>query len=207
MILINLILSCLKVESMFEDFIQYKTNIKQGVGKLLISEPMLLDSNFQKTVIYLCNHSVKESVGYVLNRLASNDLSYYLPELDGIQFPLFIGGPVGLNTLHFIHTESSKLGGDLIDQNIYWGGDLTTAIDLIKNAQLTPNQCKFFLGYSGWGEGQLDAEMDMNSWIVGNASDQLVLKTEHEQLWKKSIESLGDKFKNLLFIPKDPTLN
>ena len=192
---------------MFEDFIQYKTNIKQGIGKLLISEPMLLDSNFQKTVIYLCNHSVKESVGYVLNRLASNDLSYYLPELEGIQFPLFVGGPVGLNTLHFIHTESSKLGGELIDKNIYWGGDLTTAIDLIKNAQLTPNQFKFFLGYSGWGEGQLDAEMDMNSWIVGNASDQLVFKTENEQLWKKSIESLGNKFKNLLFIPEDPTLN
>ncbi len=192
---------------MFEDFIQYKTNIKQGAGKLLISDPMLLDTNFQKTVILLCNHSTTESVGYVLNRLSTNDLSYYLHDLKGYHFPLYIGGPVGLNTLHFIHAIPNILGGEFIDESMYWGGDLSLAIQLIQLGQILPHQCKFFLGYSGWGEGQLEAELDMNSWIVGHASDQLVFQTNENQLWKKSIESLGNKFKNLLFIPQDPTLN
>jgi putative transcriptional regulator len=191
---------------MIDDILHYKTNVTLGSGKLLISEPMLLDENFQRTVIYMCHHDANESVGYVLNRLASHTLSHYIDSLHGIDFPLHIGGPVDLHTLHFIHTMPD-IQGTHIGDNIYWSGDLEQAFEYIKLGKITEQNCKFFLGYSGWGKGQLDAEMDMKSWIVANANADLIFNTQEELLWKSTIESLGPKYKNLLFVPQDPTMN
>ena len=192
---------------MIDDLLHYKTNVKINAGKLLISEPMLQDKSFQKSVIYMCHHDAKESVGYVLNQKAELDLSQYITELNGIYFPLHVGGPVGLDSLHIIHTASDIIGGDAIADNIYWGGDLESAIENIKLGKITPQNCKFFIGYSGWSEGQLDAELDMNSWLVSDATNALVFETNEALLWKESIAALGNKFNPLLYVPLSPELN
>lgn len=192
---------------MIEDLLQYKTDIKISSGKLLISEPMLQDKAFQKSVIYVCHHDAKESVGYVLNQQAGHSLNDYIQELNGIYFPLFIGGPVGPDSLHILHNVPELIGGDLIADNMYWGGDLEMAIEQIKLGKVTPSNCKFFIGYSGWGEGQLDAELDMNSWLVAHSSRDIMFEIESSQLWKAAISTLGKKFNPLLFIPMNPELN
>ncbi len=192
---------------MIDDLLHYKTNIKLSAGKLLISEPMLQDKCFQKSVIFVCHHDAKESVGYVFNRKAENDLSYYLSELNGIYFPLYIGGPVALNSLHIIHTVPELIGGGVIQDTIYWNGDLESAIENIKLGKITTQNCKFFLGYSGWSEGQLDAELDMNSWLVSNANQEIIFNVDDELIWKEAIAGLGKKFNPLLYVPMSPDLN
>jgi len=192
---------------MIEDLLHYRTDINIAAGKLLISEPLLLDESFNKSVIFMCHHDAKESVGYVLNRYANDDLSNYIPDMNGINFPLHRGGPVGLDSLHILHTVPELIGGEHIQEGIYWGGELESAVEQIKLGRITETNCKFFLGYSGWGEGQLDAELDMQSWLVSNASIALVFETANEYVWKQSIANLGNKFNPLLYVPQRPELN
>ena len=176
---------------MINDLLQYTSGIAHEAGKLLISEPMLADPNFQRSVIYLCHHDASESVGYVLNRQSPQDLSVFLEELNGQYFPLYIGGPVAVDSLHFIHSLPDVLGGTQVKDNVYWGGDLEQAVEGIRLGKVTPANCRFFLGYSGWGEGQLDAEMDMNSWLVAESNSELIFHTHDNALWKKAVMSLG----------------
>jgi putative transcriptional regulator len=192
---------------MIDDILHYNTHIEPEAGKILISEPMLQDENFQKTVILLCHHDNKESAGFVLNRLANQPLGYYIQDLNNVYFPLYVGGPVETNTIHFIHSVPELVGGTLVADNIYWSGDMEQVVECIKLGKVTPDNCKFFLGYSGWGEGQLLAELDMKSWLVTHSSNAFVFDFNDDRLWTKAIESLGPKFKNLLFVPANPALN
>ena len=192
---------------MMGDILHYKTDITAGSGKLLISEPMLQDQSFQKSVVFMCHHDENESLGYIINKRADLDLSHFIPELKHIAFPLHIGGPVALDSLHLLHTVPDLIGGDLIDHHIYWGGDLELAIENILLGKINSRNCKFLIGYSGWSEGQLDAELDMDAWLVSNASVSLVFETEESLLWKKSIAGLGQKFNPLLHVPMNPELN
>jgi putative transcriptional regulator len=192
---------------MFNDLIPFNTGVEPSAGALLISEPLLLDSNFQRSVILLCHHDINESMGFVLNKLATETLSDLVPEMANSSFPVYQGGPVGLNSLHFIHTLPDLLQGSHLAHGIFWSGDIARAFEGIKMGEVNEQNCRFFVGYSGWGAGQLDAELDMNSWLVCPSSQRLVFDVNQEQLWKESVEELGPKFKNLLFIPNDPTLN
>lgn len=192
---------------MFKNLIPHSTGIEASAGKLLISEPLLLDSNFQRSVILLCHHDINESMGFVLNRPNEQGLSTLVEGMAGCDFPVYQGGPVGLNTLHFIHSVPQLLDGTLLEHGIYWSGDIDKAFDGIRIGIINTSNCRFFLGYSGWGAGQLDAELDMNSWLVCPSSHRLVFDTDQSEMWKESIQELGPRFKNLLNIPSDPGLN
>jgi putative transcriptional regulator len=172
---------------MIEDLLHYKTDIKMASGKLLISEPMLQDKTFQKSVIYICHHDANESIGYVLNQKAELNLGSIMTDLNGIYFPLYVGGPVGLDSLHLIHSMPELIGGEFVYDDIYWGGDLESAIENIKLGRINESNCKFFIGYSGWSEGQLDAELDMNSWLVANSSKTLLFETKDDLLFREKI--------------------
>lgn len=185
----------------------YKTELKAGPGKILISEPMLQDACFQRSVVYLCHHDTTESVGYVINKKADHQLSDYIDELQGTDFPLYTGGPVGLSTLHIIHVIPEFIGGEAIQDGIFWGGEIDQAIDHILAGRITPKTCKFFIGYSGWSEGQLDAELDMNAWLVSEGSKTLLFDQPHDSIWQKAVTDLGSRFNPLLFMPMKPEYN
>lgn len=192
---------------MIEDLIPNTTDVAMAAGKLLISEPMMQDKSFQRAVVYVCHHDALESIGYIINRLSEHSLSDFVSELNGIYFPLFIGGPVALDTIHMLHSLPNEIGGDEIADGIYWGGDMEAAIENIKLGKLNSGNCKFFIGYSGWGEGQLDAELDMKSWLVSNFSNELLYHVDGKQSWKRAISKLGTKFNSLLYVPMNPELN
>ena len=85
-------------------------------GQFLISDPFLKDPNFQRTVILLCDHEAEGSLGFVLNKLHHQVLGDLIEILEGCKFPVFIGGPVQIDSLHFIHRKPELLGGtELID--------------------------------------------------------------------------------------------
>lgn len=192
---------------MQEITLNYKTNIKAGPGKVLISEPLLQDACFQRSVIYLCHHDTSESVGYVFNKKADHLLADFIHDLTGNDFPLYTGGPVGLDTLHLLHIVPELIGGEPIQNGIHWGGEIDQAIEHILAGRITPHTCKFFIGYSGWSEGQLDAELDMNTWLVSEGNADLLFEKSEEQIWQQAVTALGRKFNPLLFMPTKPEFN
>jgi putative transcriptional regulator len=190
-----------------DSLIKMDTGIELSMGKLLISEPLLQDDNFHKSVIFLCYHSPKESLGFILNKQADQLLNFYLNDTMSLDFPVFIGGPVDQEMLHFIHSVPEIAGGEKITEDIYWSGDLEQIVEGIKMGKVTTDNCKFFIGYSGWGIGQLEAEIEMNAWLVAHSNTALVFNTPEKMVWNEAVKSLGKQYAPLLFMPENPELN
>ena len=184
-------------------------NENPGVGKLLISEPFLFDPNFRRSVILLCEHSDNGSVGFVLNRKLDIKLGDVLEGVFTIlDIPLFLGGPVQNNTLHFVHNIDALIGSaEQIGENIYWGGDFEILKEILANNTIEPDKIRFFLGYSGWGGGQLEDEIVEKSWIVTGANDEIVFQYDNDEMWKSILKNKGGKYKFLSNSPESPFLN
>lgn len=192
-----------------EEYFNYKNNVPPGKGKLLISEPYLMDPNFERTVILLCEHNEEGSFGFVLNKPSSINFEEVIENASGFDEKLFIGGPVQQDTLHFIHLEPNMVeGGVEIDQGLYWGGDFERVLSLIEIRQINPERFRFFIGYSGWSAGQLEKEIEENSWIVSPALDaQVLMNADTSELWKLALNQLGGRFKLYSNYPVNPRLN
>ena len=182
--------------------------IQPAPGILLIADPFLKDPNFLRTVVILCEHKDEGSFGFVLNKQIEQTLGELITGLGEFKLPVYYGGPVQMNTIHFLHQypdlipESCKIGN-----NIYWGGNFETVTALIKNNSIDFNKIKFFVGYSGWGDGQLTDELKEKSWLTASATQDLVFKTQHDEIWKGSLQHLGGDYEMMINFPIDPQLN
>lgn len=182
--------------------------IDPAPGILLIADPFLKDPNFLRTVVLLCEHQQQGSFGLVLNKQIEQTLDQLIGELEGFSYPVYYGGPVQMNTLHFLHQypdlipDAIKIGND-----IYWGGNFESLTALIRNNSIDESKIRFFVGYSGWGDGQLSGEMEEKSWLTVPATRDLVFATPHEEIWKESLRHLGGKYEELVNYPIDPQLN
>ncbi|MCG9879564.1 MAG: YqgE/AlgH family protein [Bacteroidia bacterium] len=175
-----------------------------GSGKLLISEPFLSDPNFRKTVILLCEHEEEGSIGFVLNRLLNYTTNDIIPGLLQINFPIFYGGPVEENTLHFIHTHGDFIPNSFpIGAGLYWGGELEAINELFVSGKAELNDFKFFIGYSGWGEGQLANEIESKAWWLGKLDASIVLSDDLEEIWPLAVKNMGPDFAYLANAPED----
>lgn len=177
-------------------------------GKLLISEPFMLDKHFQRSVILLAEHSTESTVGFVLNKPAKHKLNQLLNDPELPEFNVYIGGPVGENMLFFIHTLGNLLPGSIqISEHIYWGQSFEELKSLMMLGKISEHQVRFFIGYSGWGANQLQREFKENSWILAKMNDDLIMQSQPKLFWKKALSSLGKSYKILANFPKDPTQN
>lgn len=183
--------------------------ILPATGILLIAEPFLKDPNFMRTVVMLCRHREEEgSFGFVLNKKFHQTLDELIPDLQGFKLPVYVGGPVKMDTLHYIHPYADLLPDcQKITEGIYWGGNFETLKNLLKNKEVDPQKIKFFLGYSGWDLGQLDAEMEEKSWITVTANRNIVFDTPMEEIWKACLKELGGRYEMMIHFPTDPQLN
>ena len=182
--------------------------IEPAAGILLIADPFLKDPNFLRTVVLLCEHKEQGSFGFVLNKHIEQTLDELITDLEGYSLLVYYGGPVQMNTIHFLHQypdlipESVKVSND-----IYWGGNFETVTALIKNNSIDRNKIKFFIGYSGWGDGQLTGELEEKSWLTVSANHKLVFNTGYNEIWKGSLQALGGEYEMLINFPIDPQLN
>ncbi|MFY7964230.1 MAG: YqgE/AlgH family protein [Chitinophagaceae bacterium] len=177
-------------------------------GVLLVSDPFLKDPNFLRSVILVCEHEAEGSLGFVLNKPYSRNLNQLIDGVDELHYPVFSGGPVQLDSLHFLHTKPRLIEGGLnIVNGIYWGGNFEQALELMKTKQITPRDIRFYIGYSGWSIGQLDAEVEEKSWLIHNAARQFVFHHNADMLWKDVVKDMGGDYKQLVNYPIDPQLN
>lgn len=175
---------------------------------LLIADPFLKDAHFQRAVIMLCNHSKEGSVGFILNRKFHMELSDLMTGIEGVNMPVFVGGPVSMDSIHFIHQYPDLIpDAEIISEHIAWGGDFEKVKMLLNTKQLDPARIRFFLGYSGWSEGQLEQEMKEKTWLLGEASEKIVFHTPTDHLWRESVKSLGESYREIIHYPIDPQLN
>lgn len=182
--------------------------IEPGPGILLIADPFLKDPNFLRTVVFLCEHKDEGSFGFVLNRQFENTLDELIPELEGHQLPVYYGGPVQQNSIHFLHQYPEEIpGGQEVMSGVYWGGDFDAVVDLIKDPGFDPSKIRFYIGYSGWSEGQLLTEMNEKTWLTVKASRRLVFHKDHNEIWKDSLRHLGGEYEMMINFPIDPQLN
>jgi len=114
---------------------------------------------------------------------------------------------VHLDSIHFIHTKGKLLGGELVKDGVYHGGDLDYALSLIKSNKIGEEDVKFFLGYSGWDKKQLGEEINEKSWLVASAKQSFIFDNSNKNLWKEAILNLDPAFHNLLKLPANPGLN
>lgn len=182
--------------------------IKPAAGILLIADPFLKDPNFLRTVVLLCDCQETGSLGFVLNKQIDKTLGELITDLDGCDLPVHYGGPVHMDTLHFLHQYPRLIPESVkVSKGLYWGGNFEALSVLLKNNTIDYNKIKFFIGYSGWSQGQLDEELKEKSWLTVAANHRLVFNTPEKEVWKNSLKELGGEYEMLINFPIDPQLN
>ncbi len=177
-------------------------------GTLLISDPFLKDPNFLRSVVLICDHHKEGTTGFILNKKHNKNFSDFVEGMENIHFPVYYGGPVELDSLHFIHTKPELIEGGLaIFENVFWGGDFGQALVGIASGLITPRDLRFYIGYSGWSVGQLDAEIDQKTWILHQANKNFIFHLNPEILWKDVLKDMGGVYQTLVNYPLDPQLN
>lgn len=166
-------------------------------GHLLIATPALQESCFARSVIYMCAHNHEGAMGIIVNypvqNVGMNDIYEQLAIDNKPQrrnFPIHFGGPVEANRGFIVHSADYNSEASLIAQN----GIAVTASMAVLQALAEgrgPRQGMLVLGYAGWAEGQLEAEIESGSWIVVPASKQLVFDTDNDTKWHVAASSLG----------------
>ena len=190
-----------------EDF----KNKRYGEGSLLIANPVLPDPNFSRTVILLCNHNDQGSFGLVINRstqLKAPDLFSDIDILRSYNAKIYMGGPVSQSMVFYLYRSAKDvIDLDKICSGVYLGSNLETLESLYLDIGNPGENIRFYLGYSGWSGGQLDGEMEQNSWLVQNANEKLVFLDSEELIWLKAVNSLGEKYQYLTKAPVNPQWN
>lgn len=167
-------------------------------GKLLIAMPGMGDPRFEKSVILVCAHSAEGAMGLIVNKPAP-DLSFE-GLLDQLKIPraprgrdirIHAGGPVERGRGFVLHSADYHAGGATMD--VPGGFGMTATIDVL--AALAkgdgPSAALLALGYSGWGPGQLEAEIRRNDWLTADAPADLVFSPDDAAKWKGALRRLG----------------
>lgn len=195
----------------FSDIYGIKSNgVKPSSGKILVANPMLEENTFNRSVIYLTEHGGNVgAMGFVLNKPLPFTLNSVFDKFDWLpDIPVYSGGPVENDHLFYIHNLGNIITDSLhIAGGISLGGDITSVISYISAGNKVEGYIKFFLGYSGWSEGQLQMEIKTQSWGVGIPQADDLLTADGEPLWRRSVQNLGNGYSSWLKIPYSPMLN
>jgi len=181
--------------------------VQVNKGTLLISEPFIKDPAFGRSVILLVEKNNLGTVGFVLNQKLKLVVSDVLESLT-INNNLFNGGPVAHDSLHFIlRSNQSLTGSTIVMPGLFWGGDFNELIEKVNSGIISADDLRFFIGYSGWEPGQLESELEYNTWAIAQADLKTVFEKSADKLWNQSMKSLGGKYALMANSPRDPKLN
>ena len=172
----------------------------------LIAMPSLEDAIFSKSVVFVCEHSPRGALGLVINKPAEIDMEALfskidlpLKRLDLVTNPVFQGGPVQTERGFVLH-ETVRAKGQDPNRSLYastmtipGGLELTTSKDVLEalSTGFGPQRVLVSLGYSAWGEGQLETELGENSWLTVDADPTVVFETPVDQRYDKALALLG----------------
>jgi len=175
-------------------------------GHLLIAGPALVDPNFWRTVVLVGEHNEEGALGVVLNRSSETPVGEALPELAELaegMGPVHVGGPVQPSAVVVLADFADVEGADsLVLESV---GFLPAEVDPTALGEL--RRARVYVGYAGWGPGQLDDELEEGSWIVEPALPEDVFTDDPEGLWSDVLRRKGGPFAVLAAMPLDPSRN
>lgn len=173
-------------------------------GQLLLAHPVMKDPNFKRTVILMSVHNEEGAMGVVLNRpmrkrLGALNSDFALGTL--AEVPIYHGGPVDPRQLiiaawQWLPDESTF--------QMHFGIEPDRATELLELPGVT---VRAFLGYAGWGKGQLENEMKHNTWFVSPVDSNFLGRCDGPDLWRLIVGSLDPELKLLADEPEDPSIN
>jgi putative transcriptional regulator len=166
-------------------------------NRLLVAMPGLHAGTFDKSVIYLCAHSAAGAMGLVVNQ-SLPDVDFgelleqlHLPHPAQLVAPVVhFGGPVDTGRGFVLHsTDFMRADTVRVDDGLC----ITGTVDIIRAIAEGngPGRSIFALGYAGWGPGQLEAEMQANSWLVVPADEELLFSVQLDRKWERALGRLG----------------
>ena len=176
-------------------------------GQLLLASPALHDPNFRRAVVLVGAHSEEGAMGVVLNRPSEVTVGEAVPQLEPAiddEEPVYLGGPV--------QTSSIVLLGEFLDPSpaglLVLGriGFPAPEAGIEELAQATARR-RVFAGYAGWGEGQLDSELEQGDWIAHPALPDDVFTEAPEALWSTVMARKGGSYVLIARMPQDPSVN
>ena len=184
------------------------TGVDSLRGQLLIASPAVHDPNFRRTVVLIAEHNEAGAMGVILNRPAQVTVAGAVPELEELaehDDAVHLGGPVGESSVtvlaEFADLDAAAM---LIDDDL---GFLGSQADAHEHLADVVNRARVFAGHAGWEPGQLEAEMEEESWIVEPALREDVFTEDPEGLWSSLLRRKGGEYVVIATMPDDPTLN
>jgi putative transcriptional regulator len=180
-------------------------SVESLAGQLLISSPLLVDPNFRRTVVLMTHHDEEGAVGLVLSRPSELRIAEAIPDLGDLPYAdevVYIGGPVQPEAVVvLIELEEPRDDTEpIVGSVVYMPPDVD--VD-----ELAASRARVFAGYSGWGPGQLEAELAEPAWIVAPAEPADVFAQDPDELWRTVLHRKGGKFSLIATMPFDPGLN
>ncbi len=172
-------------------------------GQLLLAMPNMTDPRFDRSVIYMCSHSEEGAMGLVINNCAENiDFPGLLDQLDVDFDPyghrgremqeviLHAGGPVETGRGFILHSADYIQDSTLIISETV---ALTATVDILAAIAQGegPQDYIIALGYTGWGAGQLESEIQRNSWLNIEPDEELLFRTDLDLKWPRAMAKLG----------------
>ncbi|MFQ3224532.1 MAG: putative transcriptional regulator [Lentimonas sp.] len=173
-------------------------------GSLLVAHPSLLDPQFKRAVVLLTAHSGEGSLGVIVNRPLYQTLGQYDSELAGSEFadvPLYEGGPVACDQMVLV---AWKWCGEDGTFKLYFGIDEAKARQILQDD--SGFELRGFIGHSGWGEGQLEGEIETDSWVLSPLNPDLE-DEEGVAAWRSILSQLGPEMRLLAEEPDDLSVN
>lgn len=168
----------------------------------------MLDPNFRRAAVLLCEHGPEGSVGFIMNKRLNMRIDDLIEDFPSFRAPVYFGGPVQTDTVHYIHNLGNLLEDSYrIINNIYWGGDFNKLKFLIQQKMVKPSNIRFFVGYSGWSEGQLLDEMSYGSWLLADMHANYLFKSSPQKLWQQVMANKGDTYSVIAQMPDDISYN
>lgn len=181
-------------------------------GALLVSEPFLRESYFNHAVICLIDYDKSgTAMGLVMNKMTNYKLSDLVSSVNRTNpIPVYCGGPMSCDRLFFIHTLGDDIiaGAQPITEGLYIGGDFDAMMDYVNSGYPLEGHIRFYLGYSGWGAGQLDDELRRNVWAVASVTNpSKLLSGAEDGYWHNQVRLMGYNYRGWLYHPQNPRLN
>jgi putative transcriptional regulator len=175
-------------------------------GLMLVALPTLLDPNFRQTLVLLCEHGPEGTMGLVINRPTEVEVSALVDEFPALSQSglVYSGGPVSKNAmLVLFRDEVGEEEGHGILDNVF----LAKNLEMFRGSGFSDQDVRCYLGYAGWGPGQLENEMKSGAWALMPADPGMVFESDPSLLWQDMMQRLGGDWSVYASLPADPSLN
>ncbi len=176
-----------------------QTPVQSLQGQFLLAMPSMGDPRFLRSVVYMVAHDSDGAMGFIINKraegLSLGDILKDMPETVAktglVNLPVYVGGPVQNDRGFVLHTSDYEKTHNTLSQELPIA--LTQSADVLVDAAhgRGPEEMRLFLGYVGWGPGQIEGELQDNAWLVCDANIAEIFTSQSDDLYEKCVAAMG----------------